>query len=108
MLSGRSWIVEAVSNPLDAVQRIQDFQFDVIVTDIHMPQMSGTDLMDHAKSMQPHLKVVLISGQKPSESITADAFAFLAKPFKSAHLVSVVERALSERTHARHESSPPR
>lgn len=57
-----------------------------------MPQMSGTELMRKVKTMQPGIKVILMSGEDPGET---EAFAFLAKPFRAGPLVKVIEDALT-------------
>lgn len=94
MLEGRTWTVEGVSNPLDALQRVRDARFDAVVTDVRMPQMSGLELMREVTRIQPDLKVILISGHLPGDEATVGAFAFLSKPFKSGRLVKLIERAL--------------
>lgn len=51
--------------------------------------------MHEVRAIQPGLKVILISGQDPGTEMTAEAFAFLAKPFKAGPLVSLIQRALT-------------
>ena len=93
--SSAAWVIEAVSSPLTALQRLQLSHFDVVITDVLMPHMSGTKLMREAHSIQPDLKVILISGQAPP-SDRAGAFAFLPKPFRVGRLVKLIERALTD------------
>lgn len=64
--------------------------FDVLITDVRMPEMSGLALADAARAMQPDLPVIFVSGYSPEFSGTHDRFnrhtALLTKPFTLAML----------------------
>lgn len=65
---------------------------DLLVTDIVMPGMGGTELYAWLKSHQPGVKVIFISGFMEREPLEA---AFLKKPFLPAALVEKVREVLS-------------
>jgi CheY-like chemotaxis protein len=71
---------------------------DLVLSDIHMPEMSGLQLMDTIKQANPHLPVVLITGygvdNSPSDFHQSQADALLYKPFKIADLKQTIENAL--------------
>jgi PAS domain S-box-containing protein len=78
-----------VMNPLD---------FDVVVTDLTMPHMKGTDLAGHLLVIRPSLPILLLSGL--ADTLDRDELealglrGFLAKPFLPAALADAVHRAL--------------
>lgn len=76
--------------------------FDLLLTDIKMPQLGGLDLLCLAKDIDPHLTVVLITGFGTMEdsirAIQLGAQGFLLKPFEPEDLVATVEESLARRT----------
>jgi CheY-like chemotaxis protein len=92
-------VFEAASGP-DALQFEAAHQgpIDILVTDIVMPQMRGTELASHLRSRRPDLKVLFVSGytddQVFRQEVGAGPFAFLAKPFTPAALANKVREQL--------------
>jgi CheY-like chemotaxis protein len=73
-------------------------RFDLLVTDLSMPLMSGIELAHHARGRMPGLRVVVMSGDHARlASCSAGADEVLRKPFVAADLLAAVGRAL-ERT----------
>lgn len=72
---------------------------DLIVTDLHMPDMSGLELLTAIKSKKPATPVVLVTGygiENARESAGKwHADGFLGKPFKVAELQQIIEQSLS-------------
>lgn len=69
-----------------------DRTFDVLVTDQRMPSMTGVDLVRRARSIQPDIAAVLITGYADALEPDAIALPLLAKPFRAAEIA----RALAE------------
>ncbi|MCX6546201.1 MAG: response regulator [Acidobacteria bacterium] len=71
---------------------------DILVTDIVMPQMRGTELASRLKPRRPDMKVLFMSGytddQMFRQEVGTGSFAFLAKPFTPASLASKVREQL--------------
>ncbi len=89
-------VVVSVSGE-QAVDTIARQAFDVVLSDIHMPGLSGLALLREVRSRDQDVPVILITGD-PSlttamEAISLGAMHYLAKPTDSAHLLSVVDRA---------------
>ncbi|RJP25740.1 MAG: response regulator [Candidatus Omnitrophota bacterium] len=89
------------SVPRTAVEWIQEKEFDVILTDIYMPEISGHDILSLALAQLPHTPVILMTGN-PSlhntiEAIRLGAYDYLTKPFK----MNVVEMTLGRALHYR-------
>lgn len=60
-------------------------EFDLVITDIRMPNMNGLDLLKNLKKVIPDLPIILMTGYQPSksqeENLTAKADGYLLKPF---------------------------
>lgn len=93
-------VVEAASGAA-ALQLLGTERFDLVISDVQMPLMTGIELLREVRHHQPELPVVLISGvfQLAPDQSLADigAFAILNKPFPFEELHEVAVRALSGR-----------
>ncbi len=81
-----------------ALGQLSESEFDLIISDITMPGMSGLDMLPHVKSISPNTVVVMISGMQTVESaigaLRLGAFDYLMKPFDLRQVEAVVKRAL--------------
>lgn len=72
--------------------------FELVVSDITMPGMSGLDMIPHIKRSSPNTVVVMISGMQTMESaidaLRLGAFDYVMKPFDLRQVEAVVKRAL--------------
>ena len=84
-LEGSVWSVHAVADPQEALQALEARPFQVLVTDLRLPGMSGLELIRRARRLQPGLRVVLMSAfGEPRDIVEAmrlGADDFLPKPF---------------------------
>ncbi|TET96684.1 MAG: response regulator [Anaerolineales bacterium] len=102
-LERKGFEVEKASDGKQALARLQESSFDVLVTDLMMPKMSGLDLLRQAKKLDPWLEVIVItaSGQV-GNAISAmredGAFDYLLKPLETIGELSLaVGRAAQHR-----------
>ena len=93
ILGGLGYEVHAMSDPLQAAAVLAETAFDLLITDVQMPKMSGLELILEAKSLQPDLRVVIMSGYFNAEGLECD-HPFLRKPFSSKDLGQAVALAL--------------
>jgi two-component system response regulator PilR (NtrC family) len=74
--------------------------YDVVLTDISMPGLSGVELLSHVRQIRPQTPVIIISGiqdQGHAKGMTAlGAFDYLLKPFKLEDVEQSVERAIAQ------------
>jgi two-component system NtrC family sensor kinase len=92
--------VDTAGNGRAAMQKIQVGDYDLIVSDFKMPQMSGRDLFNWIKENRPHLasRIIFVTG----DTVSADTRSFfednnsrfLAKPFKIEEVKEVIQQAL--------------
>lgn len=106
--------VEAVSNTRDALKRLAERGFPLIISDIYIDDRTGIDVLMAAKQQDPDCSVILMSARGTMETVMAatrnGAFDYLAKPFELDTLLDAVRRALASRDsddgEAEHEELP--
>ena len=83
-------LVGRASNGLDALQLVEELQPDFLLTDIHMPFISGTALAAQVKAVQPLIQVAFLSGydefEYAQQGIACEVIAYLLKPISMARL----------------------
>jgi DNA-binding NtrC family response regulator len=89
--------VDVFQDPVKALDRIREKGFDIIVTDVMMPDVNGIQILEAAKAVNTDAKVIVITGFATSdlarECMEKGAFDMIAKPFKPSDLRSLVVRA---------------
>src|SRR6476659_6144929 len=82
----------------EALERLLTAEYELVISDITMPGMSGLDMIPQVKSMAPNTVVVMISGMQTVESaigaLRLGAFDYVMKPFDLRQVEAVVKRAL--------------
>lgn len=82
----------------EAIDRIRKKRYDLIITDLKMPRVSGEEVVKFACDNDPNSKVIVISGFSSlytvSQSINNGACAFLSKPFSIKELMQTVVNAI--------------
>ncbi|MFH1136647.1 MAG: diguanylate cyclase [Pseudomonadota bacterium] len=91
-----------VSSPGEALAAFDKSPFDLIISDLNMPDLDGIELISRLKELDPDLAAILMTGYGTKETVIK-AFTkgkinyFLSKPFKIDDLLSVVSAAVKER-----------
>jgi DNA-binding NtrC family response regulator len=84
-----------------ALARLDAESYDVVLTDISMPGLTGLELLGHIRQKYPDTPVIIISGISDQEyaqgMIRLGAFDFLLKPFSLDAVMKSVKRALDHR-----------
>jgi putative two-component system response regulator len=100
-LSGSGYACEAVSNAEDALEKISQNTYDCVLSDIHMPGMSGIELLGKVKPSNSDLAYILVTGapdiDSALEAMRLGADDHLSKPLNLAALELTVERALEKK-----------
>lgn len=100
-LGRRGYRIQEARDGESALQAAERRQFDVALLDMVMPGISGIELTEKLKTVQPECEVVLLTGQATVEaavrSMKLGAFDFLQKPCPLAELEVVIERAAERR-----------
>ena len=84
-LSDEGYITKGITKPMDTLSTLKQEKFHIVILDLKMPQISGTELLKEIKSKYPNLCVIILTGY-PSfktavETMKLDAFDYLKKPF---------------------------
>jgi cyclic di-GMP phosphodiesterase len=89
---------QKVGSAEDALLRLTESNFQLVISDITMPGMSGLEMLPFVKGISPNTVVVMISGMQTVESaigaLRLGAFDYLMKPFDIRQVEAVVKRAL--------------
>lgn len=82
----------------EAIERLKAQSFDLVITDLRMPRVSGEEVVKAAQEISPKIRVIVISGYSSlytvSQSVSNGACAFLSKPFSINELLKTVNNAL--------------
>ena len=99
-LESREYRVELAVNGQDALTKLVEADYDIVVTDYNMPEVDGLEVLRHTRRSRPSLPVVLMTGGGRS-TVTARAIvelgaqACLLKPFDLQTLDMTLTAALS-------------
>lgn len=87
-----------VGSAEEALARLREQHYDLVISDIMMGGMSGIEMIPHAAELSPDTVVIMISGVQTVESaisaLRAGAFDYVMKPFDIYHVEAAVGRAL--------------
>lgn len=92
--------VEVAGSVAEALERAEQRRFDVVLSDVRLPDAEGTTLFEPLRVRWPHLEVVLITGDATVDSAIAavrgGAFAYVLKPVAPHELLEIARRALAQ------------
>jgi CheY-like chemotaxis protein len=96
--------VSEAANGGAAIRMLSERSFDVVVTDLHMPEADGIAVIRMAQSLLPRPAIILISGRVAELAATdllqlfgLGADAVLAKPFAKRELLDCIANLIAER-----------
>lgn len=76
-------------------------QFDIIITDLFLPDINGIDILKQVKELSPHTEVILITGHASAETavkaMKEGAFDYVTKPLNFDELSITISKALEKR-----------
>ncbi len=83
---------------IEAIEKVEENDISMVITDMRMPKMSGLDLLQKIKAKKPQLPVVVISGyaldEEGSNLLSNLADGFLNKPFKMADIERLLKQVV--------------
>jgi DNA-binding NtrC family response regulator len=102
VLDGKGVAFDSYQDPIDALESINDTEYDFVFVDIGLPNMNGIEFSKHFKQRQPWSDIVFITGSgdydKAVEAIKVGAYDFVRKPFQRTELTLCVGRLVEKRT----------
>jgi DNA-binding NtrC family response regulator len=92
---------ETAESCRDAMSRMRDYPFDIVICDVNLPDQDGFALLEWSKQQVPETQVVLLTGfgtiENAVDAIRLGAFDYLTKPIIDDELNFSIERALGQR-----------
>lgn len=102
-LLSEEYLCQTAETAEEAFARLEADAYDVVLTDISMPGLSGLELLGRVRQQYPNTPVIIISGISDKEHaeglIKLGAFDFLLKPFTLEMVEKSVKRAIDHRQH---------
>jgi len=99
-ISKSGFQVETFQNPRKAIDRMKIEPFDVILTDLHMPEMDGMQVLEKVKEKYPKTEVIIITGyasiKSAVEAVKQGAFYYIEKPFTPEQVLLIINRAVDK------------
>ncbi len=100
-LGDRGYRVEQADSGETALAKLADFAFDIIITDLRLPGIDGSAVLDAAVERYPHIVAIVVTGygtvKDAVEAIKRGAWDFVSKPFQIDELLHVLDSALEQR-----------
>ena len=101
ILAGDEFQVESVQDGREALKKIEENPYDVVILDIMMPSIDGLEVLRRVKETHPNVDVIMITGlsqvDTAVQAMKLGAFDYISKPFEPDELTLVVFRALERR-----------
>ena len=100
-LSDHGFVVEQADSGEEAIARLADFAFDVLITDLRLPGIDGRQVIDAALGRYPDIVAIIITGygtvKDAVDAIKQGAADFITKPFQFDALLHVLGSAMEQR-----------
>ena len=98
IISKENYEVVTASSGTEAWEKFTETPFDLVLTDITMPGISGIELLRRVKQDRPQTHVIIMtaygSDEKKEEAISQGAYRYIEKPFEIKMMKSVIADAL--------------
>lgn len=100
-LTPEGYEVKMAWNGLDGLKMASEERFDVVLTDLKMPDMDGIEVLRKIKEEWPEIEVIIITGYQTVDtavkSIKLGAFDYIEKPFTPDALAAAVSKAMEHK-----------
>ncbi len=93
-------LVASANNGIDAVEKFQTHQPDVVTMDLTMPQMDGLECIEKLVKLDENVRILVVSALSDKatgiEALSLGASGFLCKPFSDEELMSALRELVSD------------
>src|SRR6476660_7699293 len=100
-LADRGYKVQQAESGEAALSHLADFAYDIIVSDLRLPGIDGSAVIEAAVARYPHIIAIVVTGfgtvKDAVEAIKRGAWDFVSKPFQIDELLHVLDSALEQR-----------
>ncbi len=102
ILGKENYTVSTAANGMEALKKLAQSEFDVILTDFKMEKIDGMEILERTKTKFPETEVIMITGyatiDTAVEAMKKGAFHYIAKPFKLDEVREIVAQALDKKS----------
>jgi len=100
LLEIEDYKVDTCEDAFEAIEMVKKEDYAVIITDIMMPQIKGSELAFSLKALSKNSKIIIMTGYPTEETKElgkkAGAYAYLEKPITKNNLIAVIKKALGQ------------
>jgi two-component system response regulator PilR (NtrC family) len=101
MLHREGYQVDTAVDGAQAATHLRDHAYDLVISDIKMPRMTGLELLRHIKERSPETVVLMITAfsttEEAIEAMKQGAYDYITKPFRNEEIRLIVKNALERR-----------
>jgi len=102
--------VDAVASTGEALERLAETSYPIVISDIYIDDRTGLDVLDAARNKDPQCSVILMTARGTMETVMAatrgGAFDYVAKPFEIDRMLDTIKRAEAAREDKEKEAGP--
>ncbi|NOZ85535.1 MAG: response regulator [Deltaproteobacteria bacterium] len=88
--------IESFTDPAEALERIDEKDFNIVITDVVMGDIDGIQVLEHVMKRNPECKVIIMTAfammELARKAMDKGAFDFIAKPFDSEEIREIVRK----------------
>jgi DNA-binding NtrC family response regulator len=99
MLSKEGYKVDTTTSPVDGVRRLKESNYDLLIADLHMPELTGLDVLRQVKSFKKEQEVIVMTAfaavDTAIEAMKQGAAEYITKPFKVDEIKLAIEKTIS-------------
>ncbi len=103
-LEAEDFFVITTEIGLKGLEFIKELEFDIILTDLHLPDINGIEMVKKIKEISPNTEIIMITGdssiEKVIEAAKAGAFHYVQKPIDFDELILLIHRAIERKQQA--------
>ncbi len=101
ILKKEGYEIVAVESGARALEELAKKEFDLVITDLRMPQVDGMQVLERTKELRPETEVLVVTGyatvNTAVEAMQKGAYHYLAKPYQNEEVRILVRKALEKR-----------
>jgi len=101
ILGAEGYNISTVERGEDALAKLSKEDFDLLISDVRLPDISGMEVLKEARIIKPKTDVVIITGyptlEDAKESVRLGAFEYIEKPFTPDFMINVARKAFDKR-----------
>jgi len=101
-LKSEGFEVEQARTSREGLEHIESGDFDVILTDLNLPDLNGIELVRRSREMAPHTEIIVVTGndsaEKAIEATRVGAFGYIVKPVDFGELMVDIRNAVERKS----------